>query len=373
MLLSRQSDQLNRWTQSSGSALKENILLEQFLQSLPTDLAVKLRERKPATAKEASGWADDYDQAHREEQTAGQMKQPTPPAPRDEASLQHKSFPKRGTTKKGAAGSAVSSFRSKTNSKGEWQCFECRNWGHIAAFCPEKQASGAKADVKPAMLSKRCPEITNSPHGTRSLMAGTLDGQPVQVLVDTGSRMSVARAVLVDQSKWKEKEVELQCVHGDTASYPLADVMCELDGWKKEVTVAVVPGLPIDFLIGCDDHLSFAGMISANSSLPVMTRSPKRKQMRESGCRQEERCGAAEKMEGNGPASARGPVSRYLPQHPEPNPACGSTQERKQLSTRGIEQQQDNPREVNIPDAHSHRFYRGALSNSLATKGVAAS
>ncbi len=31
MLLSRQSDQLNRWTQSSGSALKENILLEQFL------------------------------------------------------------------------------------------------------------------------------------------------------------------------------------------------------------------------------------------------------------------------------------------------------------------------------------------------------
>ena len=42
MLLSRQLDQLNRWTQSSGSELKQNILLEQFLQSLPTDLAVKL-------------------------------------------------------------------------------------------------------------------------------------------------------------------------------------------------------------------------------------------------------------------------------------------------------------------------------------------
>ena len=39
-------------------------------------------------AKEAAGWADDYDQAHREEgQTGGQVKQPTPPAPRDEASL----------------------------------------------------------------------------------------------------------------------------------------------------------------------------------------------------------------------------------------------------------------------------------------------
>ena len=62
MLLGHQSGQLNCWTQYSGSALKENILLEQFLQSLPTDLAVKLREKKPATAKEAAGWADNYDQ-----------------------------------------------------------------------------------------------------------------------------------------------------------------------------------------------------------------------------------------------------------------------------------------------------------------------
>ena len=89
------------------------------MQSLPTDLAVKLRERKPAAAKEAAGWADDYGQAHREEgQTGGQMKQPTSPAPWDEASLQHKSFSKRGNAKKGTAGSAMSSFRSKTKSKG---------------------------------------------------------------------------------------------------------------------------------------------------------------------------------------------------------------------------------------------------------------
>ena len=42
-----------------------------------------------------------------------------------------------------------------------------------------------------------------------TLMSGALDGQPVQVLIDTGSRMSVARADLVGQSKWKEKKVEL--------------------------------------------------------------------------------------------------------------------------------------------------------------------
>ena len=83
------------------------------------------------------------------------------------------------------------------------------------------------------MLSKKCPEITSSDHAASTLMLGALDGQPVQVLIDTGSRMSVARADLVDQSKWKEKEVELQCVHGDIVSYPVADITCEMDGWKK--------------------------------------------------------------------------------------------------------------------------------------------
>ena len=85
-------------------------------------------------------------------------------------------------------------------------------------------------------------------------MSGTPDGQPVQVLVDTASHMSVARADLVDQGKWKEREVVLQCVHGVVSSYPVADVMCELGEWRKEVAVAVVPGIPVDFLIGCKDH-----------------------------------------------------------------------------------------------------------------------
>lgn len=69
--------------------------------------------------------------------------------------------------------------------------------------------------------------------------------------------------------------MELQCVHGDIVSYPVTDVTCKLDGWKKELSVAVVPGLPVDFLIGCNDHLSFAGVIPSNTILAVRTRSQK--------------------------------------------------------------------------------------------------
>ena len=201
------------------------------------------------------------------------------------------------------------------------------------------------------MLSKKCPEITSSDQAASNLLSGALDGQLVQVLIDTGSRMSVARADLVDQSKWK-KEVELQCVHGDIVSYPVADVTCELhlDGWKKEVSVAVVPGLPVDFLIGCSDHLSFVGVTPSNPSLAVMTRSQKQKQMRESVYQQGGGDGVAENREGNGPASARGPVSQYLYRHPEPSLA---NEESKQLSTRTTEQQQVTTGEVNISDAHT--------------------
>ena len=77
--------------------------------------------------------------------------------------------------------------------------------GHTTAVCPDKQSSGAKADVKPTMLSKNCSEIASSDHAASNLMSGALDGQPVQVLIDKGSHMSMARADLVDQNKWKEK------------------------------------------------------------------------------------------------------------------------------------------------------------------------
>ena len=62
----------------------------------------------------------------------------------------------------------------------------------------------------------------------------------------------------------------------------------------EEVTVAVVPGLPVDFLIGCKDHLSLAGVVLGSSSLPVLTRSRKRSELRE--VEQESGDGTAEKQ-----------------------------------------------------------------------------
>ena len=56
------------------------------------------------------------------------------------------------------------------------------------------------------MLSEGCPAIACSDQAAGNLISGTLDGQPFPVLVDTGSHISVARADLVDQSKWKREK-----------------------------------------------------------------------------------------------------------------------------------------------------------------------
>ena len=48
---------------------------------------------------------------------------------------------------------------------------------------------------------------------------------------------------------------ELECVHGDSISYPTARVVLEINGWSKELSAAVVPKLPVDVLISWTDYI----------------------------------------------------------------------------------------------------------------------
>ena len=323
LLLSRQTDLLNRWSQSAGSELKEIVLLEQFLLSLPTELSVKLRERKPSTAKEAAGWADDYDVAHRlagnppgpsavlqprlKEEGEGSIKLP----PKGNLQTGHRIPGKKG-------GGQGSPLRSKTNHKGELQCFSCEEWGHIAAVCPNKKSTGVKAKSKPALFNQSGEEGQSTTE-TSYVQSGSLDGKPVTILVDTGSRISVVRADLVEESKCTEGTAALECVHGDSISYPTARVALDINGWSKELSAAVVPKLPVDVLISWADYMS-VGKPSGTTSLAVVTRSQRKKHMQ--GCKGKDN-GVAGQWEGNGPATrvTRGPVSQYLPLHPESSPA----------------------------------------------------
>ena len=59
-------DLAKKWTRECTSAeeLRELVVTEQLLNTLPRDIQIWVRERKPKTSSEAGRLADDYLQAH---------------------------------------------------------------------------------------------------------------------------------------------------------------------------------------------------------------------------------------------------------------------------------------------------------------------
>ena len=135
MFLSRLCDQLTRWIKATEMDLQELVLLEQFLKTLPRELAIWLKEQNPTSAVKAAEMADDYDVARRGEVTTPPQSQ-SASASAGNASAQitlQKTTPTFKSTNM-----AFQPQRSRTNHKGELQCHWCKNWGHIAAVCPQR-------------------------------------------------------------------------------------------------------------------------------------------------------------------------------------------------------------------------------------------
>ena len=77
-LATRLADTVDKWTRecSSVQELRDLIVKEQLLNSLPSDIRVWVSERKPKTSREAGQLADDYLQARRRSQELSRNEQP---------------------------------------------------------------------------------------------------------------------------------------------------------------------------------------------------------------------------------------------------------------------------------------------------------
>ena len=100
----------------------------------------------------------------------------------------------------------------------------------MAIACPERKSPTKKATSKPVMVA------TQGLSKQLELLDGKLNGKDVQVLLDTGSETSIAKASLVDPNKCTRQTVKVQCVHGDVIAYPSALVDLKIDGWGSEET-----------------------------------------------------------------------------------------------------------------------------------------
>ena len=156
----------------------------------------------------------------------------------------------------------------------------------------------------------------------------------------------------MDPDKWSQETVRVQCIHSDEISYPSAIVNLNLDGWERSIKVALVPNVPVDVVLRHDDPSTVT-----QKSLMVTTRAQERQQLQEEQMKQTlgeveaNPIGVAlsvgqqpslegssqsemESREGNGPATARGPVSEYLHRQ-EPNPPHTLVDDKMTVAPRG--------------------------------------
>ena len=142
----RLTDHFEKWTKDSEMDLQELIIMEQVLLETPEDLAVWLRERNPRSLEELGKLAENYTQARKGE--VARMK-----ATAGGTGLwRAKSVEEKGSGEKSGRSGSTEGSRTKVNSRGEKQCYHCRQWGHLMFNCPNRNETKPKG----SSIVRRC-------------------------------------------------------------------------------------------------------------------------------------------------------------------------------------------------------------------------
>lgn len=329
----RMTDVVRKWTRecTSKATLLEVIQIEQFLNVVPTDLQIHLKEKKPSTLAQAAQLADDYVEARRPTSQSN-----TPHAPERKLTCHRcgkpghiakecrSSFPPVGSSGAGAQGANTSSATPPANaqqsqatarvssnapvatmnpekknhatssgipertlgtrSTEKIKCFKCGHLGHMAFKCPNSayfcgvpprspvpwllaNSVGDQNAEEEILLSDEPRDLLFEETMTK---CGAVNGQRVDdILLDTGCSQTMVRESLVkEEDIIPEKMVEIRCAHGDVVSYPMACVKLQVgDSCPVQVYAGVSRTLPRSVLLG-HDVPAFQRFLSQSTSAP---------------------------------------------------------------------------------------------------------
>ena len=284
----RLEDLAKKWTKDCDTIdkLRDVVVFEQLLNTLPKDIRVWVQEHNPKSSEEAAQLANDYIQARwMAPSTVPEGKKEKSPSQMVCHKCKQKGHKARNCPEAGVSAASLTPKTEKLKRDlKDVICYTCQQKGHYSANCPSK----------PNLL---CVERRSTHHGKLELVkhmvsprqgifhAGRIEGQTVSdVCLDTGSSRTIVRQDLAPAGKLLEGDaIAFCCAHGDTVVYPLARVEVKVDGRTHEVEAAVLKTFPMSMLMGTDVPALSALVTTklGETALAVVTRAQAKAQERE--------------------------------------------------------------------------------------------
>ena len=251
---------LDRWIDSTGieknyESVKDLLICEQFLKQCHSDLEAYLREGKNKKFEDLAKVAERYIDAH-----GGSIGEPRQFNKKKYANVpdvkQSKDNVKSTDNEKWCkyckkSGHDVSECwklarkneSEQSDVKGVKKCYVCGSRDHIASKCPVRKDGSATASVGGEN------EFVDL-DGEGNISTGSVNGEPLIVLRDTGSDVMIVCEKLVKPDQYTKSNYNLELVDGTKRSYPVARIPVNTKYVSGEIEAAVMPTPIYDLIIG---------------------------------------------------------------------------------------------------------------------------
>ena len=235
---------LNRWMTvaeaiDNREKILEQIVIERLLDGVGPELQVWLKEKKPNTAEELANLANDYVQSRKGPLIDGKYvsvkRNDNKPRKDDFCKMRDKVYENnKGNPDKPDFGK----FRDKFD-KSKVKCFNCQEKGHYAHECRKKKNQNA------ALLG-----MTKGYNTLGSYIVGNLNGNKVQMIIDSGCSRTLVHENLVSKNSFTGENITVITANGDRVEVPLAWVTINSEQGIHRELVGVMRNFPVDCLLG---------------------------------------------------------------------------------------------------------------------------